>query len=70
MQAIALVAAMASVALGASPKRNLLLIMSDQHRWDALGMAGNTIIKTPVLDQLARDGVRFTNAYTICPTCR
>eukprot|EP00937_MAST-01D_sp_MAST-1D-sp2_P001895 g1895.t1 len=50
-------------------KVNLLMIISDQHRWDALGEAGNEIIRTPVLDKLAQDGVRFSNAYSICPVC-
>ena len=52
-----------------SPKLNLLMIISDQHRWDCLGEAGNVIIETPVLDKLAQDGAHFTNAYTICPVC-
>ena len=54
-----------------APKRtvNLLFIMTDQQRFDALGCAGNKVIKTPNLDRLARDGVRFENAYTCCPVC-
>ena len=48
-------------------KINLMMIISDQHRWDCLGEAGNKIIKTPVLDQLAKDGAHFTQAYTVCP---
>jgi len=52
-----------------SAKLNLLMIISDQHRWDALGAAGNEIIQTPVLDKLAAEGVRFANAYTVCPVC-
>ncbi len=36
---------------------NIVFIISDDHRWDALGAAGNTKIKTPVLDRLAREGV-------------
>ncbi|MDR2757029.1 MAG: sulfatase-like hydrolase/transferase, partial [Planctomycetaceae bacterium] len=53
-----------------SPKPfNLLFIMTDQHRYDVLGCAGNPVIKTPNLDALAADGVRFTSAYTQCPVC-
>ncbi len=48
---------------------NVILLMSDQHRADALGCAGNPIVKTPSLDRLARNGVLFTNAYTQCPVC-
>ena len=48
---------------------NLLFIMTDQQRFDALGRAGKTVLKTPHLDSLARDGVYFENAYTNCPIC-
>lgn len=57
------------VEASAGGKLNLLQIIADQHRWDCLGNAGNTIIHTPNLDKLAKDGVYFTNAYTICPIC-
>jgi arylsulfatase A-like enzyme len=50
-------------------KRNLLMIISDQHRWDCLGAAGNAVIRTPNLDQLAREGAHFTKAYSVCPVC-
>jgi len=48
---------------------NLLFIMTDQQRFDTLGRAGNTVLKTPHLDSLARDGAYFENAYTNCPIC-
>jgi len=48
---------------------NLLFIITDQQRFDALGCAGNPVLKTPNLDGLARDGVRFAAAYTCCPVC-
>ena len=57
-------------ATAASQKRvNLLFIMTDQQRWDAMSCAGNPVIKTPNLDQLARDGTRFANFYSACPVC-
>ena len=43
---------------------NLLFIMTDQQRWDALSMAGNKILDTPHLDGLAKEGVYFENAYS------
>lgn len=56
------------------PKQlNILLLLADDHRFDALGVAGNGILETPHLDRLAEDGVRFTNAFcttSICPTSR
>ncbi len=48
---------------------NILLITSDQHRWDSLGCAGHPCVRTPHLDQLAHEGVRFTNAYSDAPVC-
>jgi len=50
-------------------KKNLLFIVTDQQRYDALGYAGNTVIKTPNLDRLAEQGVYFRNAYTACAVC-
>ncbi|QQO09298.1 arylsulfatase [Breznakiella homolactica] len=48
---------------------NILLLMCDQMRGDCMGTAGHPDVKTPYLDSLARDGVRFVNAYSACPSC-
>eukprot|EP00928_Gymnodinium_smaydae_P036494 TRINITY_DN254_c0_g2_i1.p1 TRINITY_DN254_c0_g2~~TRINITY_DN254_c0_g2_i1.p1 ORF type:complete len:527 (-),score=60.19 TRINITY_DN254_c0_g2_i1:53-1603(-) len=48
---------------------NLLFIMTDQQRFDALSSAGNTVLQTPNMDRIAREGVRFENAYTANPVC-
>lgn len=48
---------------------NVIFFITDQQRADHLGCSGNTILKTPHLDQLAREGTRFTNAYVANPTC-
>lgn len=50
-------------------KTNLLFIMTDQQRYDALSIAGNTVLETPNLDQLANQGAYFKNAYTPCAVC-
>jgi arylsulfatase A-like enzyme len=50
-------------------KKNLLFIMTDQQSYDALGFAGNPILKTPNLDRLASQGAYFRNAYTPCAVC-
>lgn len=47
------------------PKPNILLLLADDQRADAVGIAGNTYIRTPILDNLARGGTRFTNAYVM-----
>ena len=48
---------------------NILFLMSDQHRADVAGFAGDTVVRTPTLDELARTGVVFRNAYTPSPIC-
>ncbi|NPV07484.1 MAG: sulfatase-like hydrolase/transferase [Anaerolineae bacterium] len=48
---------------------NLLLLLTDQQRADALGASGNPVIRTPHLDRLAREGVIFSSAYTPSPVC-
>lgn len=48
---------------------NILLLMTDQHRFDLAGFAGNPVVRTPRLDHLAQNGVVFTNAYTPSPVC-
>ena len=52
-----------------SDQPNVLLIVVDQMRRDALGLNGNPLAHTPHLDQLAREGINFTRAYSACPTC-
>ena len=48
---------------------NIILFFTDQHRLSALGCYGPTPCKTPNIDRLAAEGVRFTTAYTSCPVC-
>ena len=48
---------------------NIILFVSDDHGTDAIGAYGNKVIKTPNLDQLAAEGVRFNNAYCTSASC-
>ena len=50
-------------------QKNLLIIISDEHRKDVMGCVGHPIIKTPNLDKLAARGAVFENAYTPSPMC-
>jgi len=50
-------------------KPNIVFILTDDQRWDALGVAGNQIIKTPQMDELANKGVYFKNAFSTTPIC-
>jgi arylsulfatase A-like enzyme len=56
-------------AAGAEPRRpNVLLIVTDDQGYGDLGCHGNLKIKTPTMDSLARDGVRFRSFY-VSPVC-
>jgi len=48
---------------------NFIFIITDDQRWDALGYAGNPIIRTPEMDLLAREGVYFEKAFVTTPIC-
>ncbi|HVT84251.1 MAG TPA: sulfatase [Chitinophagaceae bacterium] len=50
-------------------KPNIIFILTDDQRWDALGAMGNTIIKTPNMDKLASSGILFQNAYVTTSIC-
>ena len=48
---------------------NILILYTDQQRWDALGVNGNAEILTPNLDQLASQGVNFDHYFVQNPVC-
>ena len=48
---------------------NILLICTDQQRWDTLGCYGNFNARTPVLDNLAKEGTLFERCYVQSPVC-
>ncbi|MCB9768453.1 MAG: sulfatase [Candidatus Omnitrophica bacterium] len=68
---LALANAMAPWAAHSEEKRrpNLLFILTDDHRWDALGSAGNPIVQTPNLDRIAAEGVSFTRNFVVTSIC-
>ena len=51
------------------PRPNVLIIKSDQHNARCLGANGHTQVKTPNLDELAKNGVNFTRAFVQNPIC-
>ncbi len=57
--------------LAASEKNrpNIILIVADDHGRGDLGCYGNPVIKTPNIDKLAAEGVRFTNAFCTTASC-
>jgi alpha-L-rhamnosidase len=48
---------------------NIIFILTDDHRTAAMGYAGNKIVQTPEMDNLAREGVYFRNAFASTPIC-
>ena len=48
---------------------NIIFLLADDHRWDALGCMGNPIIQTPNIDQIAVKGIIFENAYVTTSIC-
>ncbi|MBL8175429.1 MAG: sulfatase-like hydrolase/transferase [Bryobacterales bacterium] len=60
---------LAGLLAGPQARHNLLLITADNLGYGDLGCYGNTEIKTPHFDAFSRQGLRFTNFYTACPTC-
>ncbi len=53
----------------AARQPNIIFLLTDDHRADAMGCAGNTIIQTPNMDALAANGVRFRNAFVTTSIC-
>ena len=56
----------------AAPKRrrpNIVFVLADDLGWAELGCYGNRFNETPHLDRLAREGMRFTDAYAAAPVC-
>src|SRR5271166_713175 len=54
----------------AKPARpNIVFLLADDLRWDALGCMGNRIIQTPHVDALAKRGVLFRNAFVTTSIC-
>jgi arylsulfatase A-like enzyme len=50
--------------------RKILFVTTDQQRYDALGCNGGTIARTPVIDALAAQGIRYTRAHANSVVCQ
>ena len=67
----ALLPALLSALQAAEPaaKANIVILLADQWRAAATGYAGDPNVKTPALDRMAAEGIRFCNAVSVCPVC-
>jgi arylsulfatase A len=70
LTAVVMAMCLASSSLGAEPPRpNYVVILCDDLGYGDLGCFGHPHIKTPHLDQMARDGMRLTDCYAAAPVC-
>lgn len=53
----------------ADKKPNIIFILTDDQRWDAIGYVGNKYVSTPEMDDLAKTGTYFKNAVVTTPIC-
>lgn len=60
---------MAAAARAQRDRPNFVFILIDDMGWPDLGCYGNRFHETPHADRLAREGMRFTDAYAACPVC-
>ena len=71
--ALAVAVAFSVDALAAAPapaaRPNILILMADDWGWPHAAVYGDRTVKTPALDQIARDGVVFNHAYCSAPSC-
>jgi len=64
-----ILAALPVATASAKPRLNVVLFIIDDLGWKDLGCQGSTYYKTPNIDRLAADGMRFTNGYAACNVC-
>lgn len=78
LAASALAAGAGSCGGGGGPRRkrvspqarpNILFALSDDQSWLYTGAAGDPVVRTPVFDRVAREGVSFAHAYCTTPSC-
>ena len=58
-----------ATAICQNKRPNIIFILTDDQRWDALGVAGNQIVQTPEMNALANSGAYFKNAFSTTPIC-
>ena len=66
---IALVCAGNCVADGAPARPDVVVVLVDDLRWDEIGCMGHPFVRTPHIDRIAHEGVRFRNAFCTTPLC-
>ena len=67
--AVGLFAVIASTLAVQASQPNVIFILTDDQRFDSMGLTGNTVTETPHLDRLAQEGVFFSQAFVTSPIC-
>lgn len=67
--AVVLSGALCQPAAGRARRPNIIFIITDDQRWDSLGVTGHPFARTPNIDRLAREGALFTNFFATTPLC-
>lgn len=60
---------LSTMTYAAAKRPNILFMLTDDQRWDALSLAGNKYLKTPNMDRLGKEGVYFKNAFCTTSLC-
>ena len=68
-RSLTLLLAMLALGGGCLGKPNIVYLMSDELAYFELGHMGSPYLKTPRIDQMAQEGIRFTRAYAASPVC-
>ena len=66
---VALLTLITSAQHAADSRPNIILCMADDHGWGDVGYQGHPFIRTPHLDQMAAEGIRFQRWYAAAPVC-
>ena len=69
MKTLALLLGLLVVAGTKAEPPNVIIIFTDDQGYQDLGCFGSPLIKTPNIDRMAQDGVRFTDFYVSCNVC-
>src|SRR5262245_48989658 len=67
--ALSTIAGFPAILRSQNRRPNVLFVMTDDQRWDAMSCAGNRILRTPNMDRIAEGGVRFTEAFVSNALC-
>ena len=64
-----LIVSLFSIVAKGDGKKNVVLMISDNQSWFDVGCYGNEVVKTPSLDEFAKTGVRFEQAFATTASC-